>query len=277
MLSERAGGASIRDIGQLAGCATSHAEPFSLVIHWVSRILSCGHLSRAARLPDERANQPHHPYWQRHPSRHASWGRCHRRHRRGCRSFPWSNAHARLCGFCHGNRSCAQSTRKAASHLEVFVFPLSAVSLVLFGLLPNTGLVRLDIPTPLFVHIVLALLAYSVLALAALQALYLASFDRLVKSGNRLPADLSLNTIEETLFESIWLGMIALTLGIISGFVFIEGMTLAACYTIRLLPLLRGQLSLCYFGVASKRVGEGARPVNGPFWLRAARHWLFRQ
>ena len=126
-------------------------------------------------------------------------------------------------GFAMATVLVLNQLRKAASHLEVFVFPLSALSLVLFGLLPNTGLVRLDIPTPLFVHIVLALLAYSVLALAALQALYLASFDRLVKSGNRLPADLSLNTIEETLFESIWLGMIALTLGIISGFVFIDG------------------------------------------------------
>ena len=126
-------------------------------------------------------------------------------------------------GFAMATVLVLNQLRKAASHLEVFVFPLSALSLILFGFLPNTGLVRLDLPTPLFIHIVLALLAYSILALAALQALYLASFDRLVKAGNRLPTGLSLNTIEETLFESIWLGMIALTLGILSGFIFIEG------------------------------------------------------
>ena len=71
-------------------------------------------------------------------------------------------------GFAMATVLVLNQLRKA-SHLEVFVFPLSAVSLALFGLLPNTGLVRLDLPTPLFVHIVLALLAYSVMA--ALQAL----------------------------------------------------------------------------------------------------------
>ena len=61
-------------------------------------------------------------------------------------------------GFAMATVLVLNQLRKAASHLEVFVFPLSAVSLALFGLLPNTGLVRLDLPTPLFVHIVLALL-----------------------------------------------------------------------------------------------------------------------
>ena len=31
-------------------------RPFSLVIRWVGRVLSCGHLSRPARLPDQRAS-----------------------------------------------------------------------------------------------------------------------------------------------------------------------------------------------------------------------------
>ena len=62
-------------------------------------------------------------------------------------------------GFAMATVLVLNQLRKAASHLEVFVFPLSAMSLALFGLLPNTGLVRLGLPTPLFIHIVLALLA----------------------------------------------------------------------------------------------------------------------
>ena len=84
-------------------------------------------------------------------------------------------------------------------------------------------MVRVELPTPLFIHIILSLLGYSVLALAALQALYLALFDRLVRGGRTLPTGLALESIEQMLFESIWLGMIALTLGILTGFAFIEG------------------------------------------------------
>ena len=51
-------------------------------------------------------------------------------------------------GFAMATVLVLNQLRKAASHLEVFVFPLSAVSLALFGFLPNTGLVRVRPPRP---------------------------------------------------------------------------------------------------------------------------------
>lgn len=112
--------------------------------------------------------------------------------------------------------------RRPMNHLDVFVFPLSGLSLLLFAVLPATGMVRVALPTPLFIHIILSLLGYSILALAALQALYLALFDRLARTGRTLPKGLALDSIEQMLFESIWLGMIALSLGILTGFAFID-------------------------------------------------------
>lgn len=76
-------------------------------------------------------------------------------------------------------------------------------------------------------HIALAILAYSLLAIAALQALLLAYQDYHLHSrhpGRIMGAMPPLQTMENLLFQVIALGVLVLSLAIVSGMVFLEDM-----------------------------------------------------
>ena len=115
--------------------------------------------------------------------------------------------------------------RRPMNHLAQVVFPLAGVTLLIQTLYPEHGPMRVEIAPALTLHITLSILAYSLLALGALQALYLTWFDQRMKqkqSGASL--FLPIQTLDTLLFESIWIGLIALTLSIGTGFLFMDSL-----------------------------------------------------
>jgi ABC-type uncharacterized transport system permease subunit len=76
-------------------------------------------------------------------------------------------------------------------------------------------------------HIVLSILAYSVLSLGALQALVLAVQERELKHRRMhgiLQALPPLQTMEQMLFELIWIGVILLGFAILTGAIYIDNL-----------------------------------------------------
>ena len=117
--------------------------------------------------------------------------------------------------------------RQSMHHLGQIVFPIASLVVLLQWGLPDSGALRLNIPPALSLHIVLSILAYSVLALAALQAIYLTFFDQKLKlkqpTQSLIPP---IQTLDALLFESIWIGLTALSLSILTGFLFMESMAI---------------------------------------------------
>jgi ABC-type uncharacterized transport system permease subunit len=117
------------------------------------------------------------------------------------------------------------NARRPLETALALLFPLAALSILISYFLhgPDT---HLPIINPgVFGHIILSILAYSVLSLCALQAVVLAAQERALKqrraSGilNALPP---LQTLEQMLFEMLWIGWILLTLAIATGAIYIE-------------------------------------------------------
>jgi ABC-type uncharacterized transport system permease subunit len=114
---------------------------------------------------------------------------------------------------------------KPLENLAVVLLPLAGLSLIAQWLLPGTRLVASDTPIGLQVHIGLSVIAYSVLTIAAVQALMIATGERQLRNKGSL-VSLSvlppLQTMEDLLFQLIWLGFSLLSLGLLSGFMFVE-------------------------------------------------------
>ncbi len=119
------------------------------------------------------------------------------------------------------------SARQALHNLFVIVLPLATVALV--GSLTMHGNIvpRAEFTRGLLLHIFLSLLAYTVLALAACQAIVLGMQERWLRNRSTLlvlrllPP---LETMENVLFQQVWLGIVLLTASIVSGFVFLSDM-----------------------------------------------------
>ena len=115
--------------------------------------------------------------------------------------------------------------RRPMNHLAQVVFPLAGLTLMIQTVYPGQGPMRVEVAPALTLHITLSILAYSLLALGALQALYLTWHDQRMKqkqSGASL--FLPIQTLDTLLFESIWIGLIALTLSIGTGFLFMDSL-----------------------------------------------------
>jgi ABC-type uncharacterized transport system permease subunit len=113
--------------------------------------------------------------------------------------------------------------RRPMNHIAQVVFPVAGLTLLIQTVYSDHGPVRVDVAPALTLHIILSILAYSLLALGALQAVYLTWHDQRMKkkqSGARL--FLPIQTLDTLLFESIWTGLIALTLAIATGFLFMD-------------------------------------------------------
>lgn len=109
-------------------------------------------------------------------------------------------------------------------NLLVILLPFTILSLSLSWLIPETELKTIS-GQGLITHIVLSILAYSFITLAALQASLLALQENQLRKHNfkgvfqYLPP---LQTMENLLFEMIWLGFITLAAAIISGSLFLH-------------------------------------------------------
>jgi len=110
--------------------------------------------------------------------------------------------------------------RKTLHSLYLVLFPIAALTLACALASPSTKAPAL-MSHSLQAHILLSILAYSFLAIAALQALLSGyqNWQLKHKHQNALMRTLpALETMETLLFELIWVGEIALTLSLLSGF-----------------------------------------------------------
>lgn len=119
------------------------------------------------------------------------------------------------------------SARQPLHNLFVLVLPLATIALVGSLVMPGSILPRAEFTSGLLAHIFLSLLAYTVLALAACQAIVLGLQERLLRTKSTLlvlrllPP---LETMENVLFQQVWVGIVLLTASIASGFVFLQDM-----------------------------------------------------
>ena len=110
------------------------------------------------------------------------------------------------------------------AHPGMLVYPIAAISLILKATLPSQHLTQLSSPAVEW-HVLLSLAAYSLFTLAALNALVLAIQEKQLRQRHivgilgKLPP---LQTLETSLFQLISIGFILLTVGLITGFVFVD-------------------------------------------------------
>lgn len=114
--------------------------------------------------------------------------------------------------------------KESRAHLGIVIYPAVMIGLALKTSLPSTQTITLSDPA-LEWHVLLSLAAYSLFALAALQAIILAIQERQLRQHHinaiigKLPP---LQTMEHGLFQLINAGFILLTIGLITGAIFIE-------------------------------------------------------
>lgn len=116
------------------------------------------------------------------------------------------------------------SLRRPLHNLLVILLPIAAVMLTLTLLLDQPHSFKPH-GMGMISHIVLSILAYSVLSIGALQAIALALQEYRLKHHQLrglldfLPP---LQTMEQMLFEIIWIGFGLLTLSIVTGFLYVD-------------------------------------------------------
>jgi ABC-type uncharacterized transport system permease subunit len=119
------------------------------------------------------------------------------------------------------------NSRRPLESALALLFPLASLSILISFVLHGPA-THLPIISPgVFGHIILSILAYSVFSLCALQALVLAAQERELKQRrtrgilNALPP---LQTMEQMLFEMLWIGLVLLTLAIVTGAIYVENL-----------------------------------------------------
>ncbi len=119
------------------------------------------------------------------------------------------------------------SLNKPVENLGLILLPLAALTLLLETRYPSLDFMRQNAGWPLKIHVLLSMLAYSLLTLASVQAILLAIQDHHLHNrqpGGFVRALPPLQTMESLLFEMIGAGFVLLTLGLLSGFAFLEDM-----------------------------------------------------
>jgi len=114
------------------------------------------------------------------------------------------------------------SLTKPVHVIGILVYPLTAVSVILLLLFPDTNskLVSISIAS----HVFLSVGAYALLAIAVAQSILLKIQERLLHDHNintfidKLPP---LQTMEDFFFQTLKMGCILLTLSLASGFIFV--------------------------------------------------------
>lgn len=120
------------------------------------------------------------------------------------------------------------SFRLPLGNLLVLVLPLAAAGALLALIAPDApALHTARLSDPLIWHIMISIVAYSILFMAACQSVLLAVLEHRLKAKQTLrflkllPP---LQTMESLLFGLLWTGIVALTLAIGTGFLFLEDM-----------------------------------------------------
>ncbi|MGE0384723.1 MAG: inner membrane protein YpjD [Gammaproteobacteria bacterium] len=119
----------------------------------------------------------------------------------------------------------AAALTRPADGLAVLILPIAALAIGAEMLFPGQRILPRDAPRGLEVHVALAIVAYSVLAVAAIQALMVAFAEhRLRQRRPTLVMQLlpPLQTMEDLLFQLIGVGLFLLSLGLVSGFMFVH-------------------------------------------------------
>ncbi len=114
------------------------------------------------------------------------------------------------------------SLTKPVHVIGILVYPLTAVSVILLLLFPDTNskLVSISIAS----HVFLSVGAYALLSIAVAQSILLKIQERLLHDHNintfidKLPP---LQTMEDFFFQTLKMGCILLTLSLASGFIFV--------------------------------------------------------
>ena len=118
------------------------------------------------------------------------------------------------------------SLRKPAESLFLLILPFTIATVLLAWLMPIEHIVWRP-PSMMVAHVLLSVLAYGILMVAAFQALMLSYQERQLKHHNRrriMQALPPLQTMEKLLFEYVAVGLILLTLALLSGFLFLDDM-----------------------------------------------------
>lgn len=110
-------------------------------------------------------------------------------------------------------------------NLLIVLFPVTSIAVLVATLGPDTQLAQEILPAGVLAHVGSSVVAYAVLTLAAIQAALLALQDAQLRQhrvGGVLAVLPPLQLMESMLFELIWVGVIALSVSIVSGFVFMD-------------------------------------------------------
>lgn len=115
--------------------------------------------------------------------------------------------------------------RRPLDSLLTALFPLAALSILVSTLSNTPPQVHVTMSAGMATHVLASILAYSVLTVATLQATALAIQEHQLKSHHThgiIQALPPLQTMEEMLFELLWVGLLLLSLSIITGALFID-------------------------------------------------------
>lgn len=118
--------------------------------------------------------------------------------------------------------------RKPIDNVAVMILPLASLAIFVGAIFPHQYQPKLVNLTPgILTHIVISILAYSMLTLASLQALMLLFQESQLRKKHSLRLVMwlpPLQTMEEILFELLWVGFILLSAAILSGTLFLDDM-----------------------------------------------------
>lgn len=132
---------------------------------------------------------------------------------------------ASLVGWLVAILLLAVSAMRPVYTLLATLLPLSALALALEWLLGGAHVRALHGPKGIDLHVALSLVAYSVLTIAAFQAVLIAIADRQLRKRQPLTimrALPPLAVMEALLFQLLAVGLLLLSLGLLSGFLFVQ-------------------------------------------------------
>jgi len=115
---------------------------------------------------------------------------------------------------------------RPTENLGIIAFPGAGLAIAL-GSVTSTNHFTSVTNTPLEIHILISVAAYSMLSIAAVQAILLTIQDRHLRNkrpGGFIRALPPLQTMETLLFQIIALGFILQSLSLFTGFIFLENM-----------------------------------------------------
>ena len=116
---------------------------------------------------------------------------------------------------------------KPVENLAILALPLAAITVLLDLRFPGNHLLGRDADWALRLHVLTSMLAYSLLTLASAQAILLAVQDNHLRRhhpGGFIRALPPLQTMESLLFEMISLGFVLLSVGLLTGFLYLDDM-----------------------------------------------------